>query len=155
MKFIPLLSLLICAFFIQESTMSVFGEKGHYKFYFEASSDEEILLEMGGTSMKVGGEHILLKRQINSDREIVYVSDSNNVVIKKNGNDKFSLQYFGKFGDKEISMKIVNYTNDIDRIRQNAFRMVNKEFKRIDNFDSFLLVFNKFKEDPITNYKSK
>ena len=50
-------------------------------------------------------------------------------------------------------MNIVDNNNiEIDRIRQNSFRMVYKSFKRINNLNEFLSEFSKFKENP-SEYK--
>ncbi len=129
-----------------------FGENGLNKFYFEYSNSDSQFIEIGGTSMKMGGEHIALIKNNNSIDGVFYENQDKGISLRKK-NEIFVLKYKNRFGDKKIILNEVIYNNIIDRIRQNSFRMVHKKYMRINDFNQFLIEFNKFKNNP-TEYKS-
>lgn len=115
-----------------------FGGNLTYKFYFEDTNSDKVLLEVGGTSMKVGGEHHLLIKDGSSYK-------NEYIILKRNDENSFTLIYQGKFGFNKNILKKTTYDDKVDKIRQNIFRMVYKKFMRIENYESFLNEFNNFK----------
>jgi hypothetical protein len=120
--------------------------------YFENPLNDNVLIEIGGSSMKYGGEHVLLNKTVNEKNEVSFVNKTKNVILNKDKKASYVLIYESRFGQKKIVFKLATYNDNLDKMRQNTFRMVYKKYKRINVFEEFLKEFNKFKSNPV-NYR--
>ncbi len=152
MKYI-ILSFFCINFFVPQNSNEIYcGKSGALSLYFENPLNDNLLIEIGGSSMKYGGEHVLLNKTINEKNEVSFVNKTKSVTLNKDKNASYILIYESRFGQKKIVFKQAIYNDNLDKIRQNAFRMVYKKYRRINSFEEFLTEFNKFKSNPV-NYR--
>lgn len=117
--------ILMFGLFQNTATNSVLeGKSGiGYRVYINSISTEKIIAEFGGTSMKLGGNYILLtKVKENSKGILAESSDKKSYVFKKNKNLFFR---HVTQSDETFTFKLSNkgYDEKMDRNRFNIFRM--------------------------------
>jgi hypothetical protein len=152
MKYI-ILSIFCINFLVPQNSNEIYyGKSGALSLYFENPLNDNVLIEIGGSSMKYGGEHVLLNKTVNEKNEVSFVNKTKNVILNKDKKASYVLIYESRFGQKKIVFKLATYNDNLDKMRQNTFRMVYKKYKRINVFEEFLKEFNKFKSNPV-NYR--
>ena len=93
-----------------------------YRIYVETIENESILVEIGGTTTKMGGDYqILCNRniKINNIITVASSSDKKNYIFKKDNLLYFS--YDGIKGKRCFKLNQVTYSNEIERIRKGIF----------------------------------
>ena len=130
------------------------GEKflGHRVIITDITQDE-IIAEVGGTSLKMRSEIISLRRIVSSSENIVAISDNNQSYIIKRHN-KLHFIYNGFLGKREFKLMSVPYTEEINTIRYRIF--VNHFFKMENNrTEKLKLEFNIYCKNEIQYIKNK
>lgn len=119
-----------------------------YRVIIMNLDEDEIVVEVGGTSLKMGGEILLLKKELSDDKELIAISGNGKSYIKKR-KDRIYFIYDGKLGNREYKLKQVKYSKDIERIRLGIFsshfyKMGEKSSKELK------IEFEKFKQNPFS-----
>ncbi|WP_412984229.1 hypothetical protein [Pontimicrobium sp. IMCC45349] len=127
-----------------------------YRAYFTQASNDVVFVELGGTSIKIGGEYLVFKRSEVSNNVTTFTCSTNKSYLKYT-KGKYSLYYFKD--DKlhlKFKFKKVESPESKDDYRFNIFRMFNynqeKEWKDIKELKKD---FKEFKNAPYRYISSR
>ena len=123
-----------------------------YRVYMTQISSEKILIEVGGTSLKMGGRYIVLNKERIDDNTLKYSSPNSDSYVIKKKNRSHKLYYNPYNIDKKFKLKKVIYSDKIDAIRFNIFRAYHHN--KNGNWQDIKIIrqqFLEFKNSPI-NY---
>jgi hypothetical protein len=120
-----------------------------YRVYMTQISNEKILMEVGGTSLKMGGRYIVLNKERIDDNTLKYSSPNSDSYVIKKRNKCYKFYYKPNSIDRKFKLKKVTYSDEIDTIRFNIFRAY--DHSKNGNWRDVELLqeqFSKFKNSP-------
>nr|WP_322626305.1 hypothetical protein [uncultured Flavobacterium sp.] len=125
-----------------------YGKKSFHKIYFEHTKGNTVLVEIGGTSLKMGGKHIVLYKIEQDGEKVTFESNDKDALLIKMDDAGYVFTCRSMFNDKEIKLRKVRYDDDIDRFRKNAFRW-KYDYIRVENYEEFEKTYNQFLSNPV------
>lgn len=125
-----------------------YGKKSFHKIYFEDPKSDTVLIEIGGTSLKMGGKHIVLRKIEQDGEKVAFESNDKDALLIKRDDARYVFTCRSMFNDKEIRLQKVPYDDNIDTFRKNAFRW-EYDYIRLENHEEFEKTYNQFLSNPV------
>lgn len=127
-----------------------------YRCYISNIESNKIIVEVGGTTTKMGGEYIILSLcKVINDKGVIAYSDDKKCLLYK-CNSGYSFEYNGRKGTHKFNLKRKEKSLDIEKIRVVIFRTVFEDkYKKVKDYNIILNDFRNFEKAPYEYLISK